>query len=84
MRPSPEVCRRLSSFGVLGDNELGLSETAMILAGAERPGIDATVYERHLEKLTDDVAAYAGKDADSEVSGLQMRIMLNKTILCNR
>jgi regulator of sirC expression with transglutaminase-like and TPR domain len=84
MRPSPEVCRRLSSFGVLGDNELGLSETAIILAGAERPGIDATVYERHLEKLTDDVAAYAGRDADNEVGGIQMRIEALQQIIAKR
>ena len=84
MRPSPEVCHRLSAFGALGDNELGLSETAMILAGAERPGIDATVYERHLEKLTDDVAAYAGKDADSEVGGIQMRIEALQQIIAKR
>ena len=74
MRPSPEVCRRLSAFGMLGDNELGLIETALILAGAERPGVDAMVYKRHLKKLTDGVAAYAGKDADSEVNGIQIRI----------
>ncbi len=49
MKPSPETCRRLSAFGNLGDNEIGLSETALVLAGAERPGIDFTVYERHLE-----------------------------------
>ena len=84
MRPSPEVCRRLSSFGVLGDNELGLSETAMILAGAERPGIDATVYERHLEKLTDDVAAYAGKKAETKVGGIQMRIEALQQIIAKR
>ncbi len=49
MKQSPETCRRLSAFGNLGDNETGLSETALVLAGAERPGIDFTVYERHLE-----------------------------------
>jgi regulator of sirC expression with transglutaminase-like and TPR domain len=84
MTPSPEVCRRLSAFGALGDNEFGLSETALVLAGAERPGIDATVYERHLEKLTDDVAAYAGKDADNKVDGLQMRVEALQQIIAKR
>jgi len=84
MTPSPEVCRRLSAFGALGDNEFGLSETALVLAGAERPGINATVYERHLEKLTDDVAAYAGKDADNKVDGLQMRVEALQQIIAKR
>jgi regulator of sirC expression with transglutaminase-like and TPR domain len=84
MRPSSDACRRLSAIGTLGDNELGLSETAMILAGAERPGIDATVYERHLEKLTGDVAAYAGKEADTKVGGIQMRIEALQQIIAKR
>jgi regulator of sirC expression with transglutaminase-like and TPR domain len=84
MKPSPEVCRRLSAFGTLSDNEFGLSELALILAGTERPGIDATVYERHLEKLTDDVASYAGKDADSEVGGIQLRIEALQQIIAKR
>ena len=84
MRPSPVVCRRLSSIGILNDNELGLSETALILAGAERPGIDAKIYERHLEKLTDDVAAYAGKDADSKINGIQIRIEALQQIIAKR
>ena len=84
MKPSPKVCRHLSRLGTLGDNELGLSEAALILAGAERPGIDATVYERHLEKLTDDVAAYAGKDADSKINGLQIRAEALQQIVSRR
>ena len=84
MRPSPELCRRLSSIGMLDDNELGLSETALILAGTERPGIDAKVYERHLEKLTSDVAAYAGKDADSKINGIQIRIEALQQIIAKR
>jgi hypothetical protein len=84
MKPSPETCRRLSAFGNLGDNEIGLSETALVLAGAERPGIDFTVYERHLEKLTDDVAAYAGKEADDPEGGLIMRVEALQQILARR
>jgi len=84
MKPSPEICRRLSAFGALDDNEFGLSETALVLAGAERPGIDASVYERHLEKLTDDVAAYAGKDADNEQDGLNMRVEALQQIIAKR
>lgn len=84
IRSSPELCRRLSSIGMLEDNELGLSETALILAGAERPGIDAKVYERHLEKLTYDVAAYAGKDADSKTNGMLIRIEALQQIIAKR
>ena len=55
MRPSPELCKRLTTIGMLDDNEFKLSETSLMLAEAERPSIDPTVYVRHLEKLTDDV-----------------------------
>jgi len=84
MKPSPETCRRLISFGTLGDNDIGLSETALVLAAAERPGVSVAVYERHLEKLTDDVAAYAGKDADSPEKGLDMRIEALQQIIAKR
>ena len=84
MKPSPGICRRLSAFGSLGDNQIGLTETALVLAGAERPGIDPSIYERHLEKLTDDVAAYAGKEADDAQGGLKMRIEALQQVLAKR
>ena len=84
MRPSPEICQRLSAIGVLGDNELGLSETSLILAEAERPSINPTVYIRHLDKLTDDVAAYAGKDADSKTNGIKIRAEALQQIIAKR
>jgi regulator of sirC expression with transglutaminase-like and TPR domain len=84
MKPSPGICRRLSSFGALGNNQIGLTETALVLAGTERPGIDFTIYERHLEKLTDDVAAYAGKEAEDPETGLNMRVEALQQILAKR
>ncbi len=84
MKPTAGTCRRLSAFGTLGDNEIGLTETALVLAGAERPGIDFTAYERHLEKLTDDVAAYAGKEADDVQGGLDMRIEALQQVIAKR
>lgn len=84
MKPTPGACRRLSAFGALGDNDIGLTETALVLAGAERPGIGFATYERHLEKLTDDVAAYAGKDADHPRSGLDMRVEALQQIIAKR
>mgnify|MGYP002632663638 FL=1 len=84
MRLSPEICRRLNDFGKLGDNEIGLSETALVLARSERPGIDPVIYERHLEKLTDDVAAYAGKDADSRKCGLDVRCEALQQVIARR
>ena len=84
MRPSPETCRRLSAAGKLGDDAIGLSETALILAAAERPGSDIAPYERHLEKLTDDVAAYAGKDAEHPARGLAMRAEALRQIIAKR
>jgi len=84
MRPSPELFRRLSSIGVLDDNELGLTETALILAEADRPGIDSKVYERHLKKLADDVASYAGKDANNTTNGIQVRIEALQQIIAKR
>lgn len=84
MKPSPEISRRLNGFGKLDDNEIGLTETALVLARAERPGIDPTIYERHLEKLTDDVAVYAGKDADSPKCGLDTRIEALQQVIARR
>lgn len=84
MKPSPELCQRLITIGMLDDNEMGLSETSLILAEAERPSIDPKVYIRHLEKLTDDVAAYAGKDADSKIDGVNMRAEALQQIIAKR
>jgi len=84
MRPSPETCRRLNAIGKLGDDALGLTETALILAAAERPGCDVAPYERHLEKLTDDVAAYAGKEAEHPRRGLAMRADALRQIIARR
>ncbi len=84
MRPSPQSCRRLSAIGKLHDNEFGLTETALILAAAERPGCDSGPYVRHLEKLTDDVAAYAGKDAEHPRRGLNMRAEALRQVIARR
>lgn len=84
MKPSPEISRRLNAFGKLADNELGLTETALVLARAERPGITAASYERHLEKLTDDVAAYAGRDGESPKDGLDMRCEALRQVIARR
>ncbi len=84
MKPSPQACRRLSAIGKLHDNELGLTETALVLAAAERPGCDLATYERHLEKLTDDVAAYAGKDAGHSGRGLAMRAEALRQVVAKR
>ncbi|MHA1598824.1 MAG: SirB1 family protein [Alphaproteobacteria bacterium] len=84
MKPSPDICRRLTAIGKLPDAAVGLTETALVLAAAARPGCDATPYERHLEKLTDDVAAYAGKDADDPARGLDMRIEALRQVLVRR
>ena len=40
MKPSPKVCQYLSKIGTLDDNELELTETALMLASCERPNLD--------------------------------------------
>jgi len=84
MKPSPDICRRLTNIGKLSDNAVGLTETALVLAAATRPGADPTPYERHLEKLTDDVAAYVGADADDSETGLEMRIEALRQVMVKR
>jgi regulator of sirC expression with transglutaminase-like and TPR domain len=69
---------------MLDDNELQLTNTALILAGAEQPGIDAAVYERHLKKLTNDVATYAGRDANCTISGIQIRTEALQQVIAKR
>jgi regulator of sirC expression with transglutaminase-like and TPR domain len=84
LRPSPEISRRLNAFGKLADDELGLTETALELARVERPGITPASYERHLEKLTDDVAAYAGRGGENLKGGLDMRTEALQQVIARR
>lgn len=84
MRPSPKICQQLIKIGKLDDNKLGLTETALLLARSDRPGVDTTAYERHLKKLTEDVAAYAGSDADCKVNGLQIRVEALQQVIAKR
>jgi len=74
----------LSAIGKLEDNVVGLTETALMLAAIDRPGCDPEPYGRHLEKLTDDVAAYAGKDAEHPRRGLAMRAEALRQVLAKR
>jgi len=84
MRPSPAIRRRLTAIGDMGDDEMGLTEAVLTVAAAERPGVDTAPYERHLEKLTDEVSAYAGKDADDPKRGLAMRAEALVQVLARR
>jgi len=84
MRPSPQTCQRLSALGKLHDDELGLTETALILAAAEGPRCETEPYVRHLEKLTEAVAAYAGKDAHHPKRGLAMRAEALRQVVARR
>ena len=84
MKPSLGIRRRLNTLGNLGNNELDLSETALILAKIERPGANTAIYKRHLKKLTADVANYANKDANDERVGLSTRIESLRQIVAKR
>ena len=84
MKPSLGIRRRLNTLGNLSNNELDLSETALILAKIERPGANTAIYKRHLKKLTADVANYANKDANDERVGLSTRIESLRQIVAKR
>ena len=64
MSPSQETRARLIAFAEYDDDAVPLTETALLLAQADRPGADPQPYLRHLDSLVDDVRTYA--EAGSE------------------
>ncbi len=67
MKPSPDICARLSHIGGLSDEEVEPAEAALLLATAECPGAPLESYFRHLEKLTDEVGSHAGNDGPIDI-----------------
>jgi len=80
----PEIRRRLGDLGKWDDDDIGLTETALLLAAIDNRDLDFTAYERHLEKLTDDVSTYAGAEADHPERGLEMRAEALRQVLILR
>lgn len=78
MRPSPDIRRRLTAIGKLAPVDVALTKTALILAAAERPAINPVPYYRHLERLAEEVDAYAG-DGD-----LAMRAEALRSVIARR
>ncbi len=77
MKPSPDICARLSAIGKLAGGEVELAETALLLGLINCPGAPGESYRRHLEKLSNEVGAYAGNGGS-----LEMRVeALNQVIV---
>lgn len=83
MKPSPNVCARLTRIGALADDQVKLGETAILLASIERPGVAVAPYLRHLERLGGEVAAYAGA-GDGGEAGLELRLEAIRQVIVRR
>ena len=50
MKPPTDTAARLTRVGALADGQVGLAETALVLASIERPGVRSEPYRRHLDR----------------------------------
>lgn len=67
-KPAPGTVRRiLRDAGRQADEDIDIGAAALALASLRRPATPLAPYQRHLDKLTEDVAAYVAgtKDAPS-------------------
>lgn len=70
-QPSPKD--RLREMGGRGpEDTVPLAEAALLMAAARRPDITIAPYLRHLERLADEVRAYAGPDPSLASLDLQI------------
>ncbi len=67
MKPSPDICARLSRIGELSDEDVDLAKTALLLAITECPGAPLESYSRHLEKITNEVGSHADKSGPLDI-----------------
>ena len=62
MNPTRAVRSQLVHIGAAPDGDIGLAETALVLASIACPRVAIEPYRRHLAKLVAEVAAYAGTE----------------------
>lgn len=74
-----ETRAQLSRIGGLADDAIDPAATALLLAQLERPRASLEPYRRHLQRLVDEVAAYAGKSP-----ALERRAEALVQVLCRR
>ncbi|MAN80929.1 MAG: hypothetical protein CMM77_07095 [Rhodospirillaceae bacterium] len=55
-----DILQTLSDIGRTADADFPIAKAALYLAAARLPGLNLGPYERHLERLTKEVADYAG------------------------
>jgi len=77
----PEPLRaRLEAVGAHADGDIDLAETALLLAGIERPGVALDPYRRHMDRLAHEVGAYMVGGPDD----LNLRIEALVQVLAKR
>ena len=64
MSLDPTIAAGLGTVGSQQDDEIDLAGTAVLLARASRPEIAPEPYERHLQRLIQEVGDYAGQEPD--------------------
>lgn len=80
MTLTPALRERLEAVGALADADIDLAETALALAGIERPRVSLAPYYRHLDRLAHEVGAYMVGGPDK----LEMRIEALVQVLAKR
>ena len=69
MKPSSHIRQELTRIGTLPDGEIDTAATALLLASVTSPKVALDPYQRHLDRLVADTAAYtaAATDDDEEL-----------------
>jgi regulator of sirC expression with transglutaminase-like and TPR domain len=62
VRTAAEIHQELARLATLADEQINVTESALLLASLERPRAPWERYHRHLRKLIGEVRAYAGTD----------------------
>lgn len=71
-QPEAEARKRLRAWGQVAGEEIDLAGAALALAVLERPEIHCDAYQRHLERLADDVA----REVERRLSAVTLEIDL--------
>lgn len=63
--PAPVAADPLTAIGLVDDEDIDLLSAALVLAALDRPGLNLTPYEEHLNQLVDDSMRLGTKARDA-------------------
>jgi len=73
LRPSTKIRDRLSRIGGQAEEDIDLTEAALVLGSIDRPGVAFDPYRRHLDRMAEDVGLYAGGVGAYEGCPIELR-----------